>query len=193
MREPQINKERSVSVRASARSPNQVQKNGYSTKSFMSRGCTTTTVVAVPPFSKGVGPNHSCAQSGNVMALSVLSLLNNPQKHSTPGNRRSFQGMSIYSKKKYLVPWVLAVHTKLFMNSWRFSTEGGDVLMMGSQDLVGQPTSVMYICGLLGNVLAKSTPVRLKELNDHVAASWMRILACQACTLTILEEGNKND
>jgi len=77
------------------------------------------------------------------------------------------------------------------MKSWRFFTEGGDVVTTGAKELVGQPTPVMCICGLLGNGLAKTKLVWSKKLNDHVAASWMGILVCQASTLTTLEENKK--
>jgi len=92
------------------------------------------------------------------------------------------------SKKKYLIPWVLAVHTKLSMKNWRFGTDASDELTTGTEENVGQPTSAIYISGLLGSAAARSVPVSLKKVNDHVAASWIVVLACHACTLTILVE-----
>jgi len=92
------------------------------------------------------------------------------------------------SKKKYLRPWVLAEHTKLFIKNWRFATDASDELTTGTEENVGQPTSAMYICGLLGSAAARSGPFSLKKVVVHVEASWIVVLACHACTLTMLVE-----
>ena len=82
------------------------------------------------------------------------------------------------------------MHTKLFKKYWGFSTEAPDALTTGTEEVVGQPTSVIYICGLLETRLAKFGPFSLKRLNENVGASWIVELAYHACTLTMLDEQN---
>src|SRR5258706_2349548 len=94
--------------------------------------------------------------------------------------------MSINSEKKYLTPWVLAVHT---MNIWRFGTDASVTLLVFSatvEEYDGQPVA-MCICGLFASALATPTLLSLKKVNVQFTASWTVVPENHMSEMVILD------